>query len=135
MDLEKTQAVEALDQMEEVVGVDSAVVEELTGEDLVLEEAVGVEEEDSEGATGEDSAVVGVLETRLKETIMVEVLGEDPREDLAPKKREVLEEGALVRMTESLQDLVVVSIFILMYTFVKMIVEKSSVFNSEYGIH
>ena len=134
MDLEKTQAVGALDQMEEMVGVDSAVVEELTGEDLVLEEAVGVEEEDSEGATGEDSAVVGVLETRLKETIMVEVLGEDPREDLVPKKREVLEEGALVRMTESLQDLVVVSIFILMYTFVKMIVEKSSVLNSEYGI-
>lgn len=130
MDLEMTQAVEALDQMEEVVGVDSAVVEELTGEDLVLEEAVGVEEEDSEGATGEDSAVVGVLETKLKETIMVEVLGEDPREDLVPKKREVLEEGALVRMTESLQDLVVVSIFILMYTFVKMIVEKSSVLNS-----
>ena len=127
MDLEMTQAVEALDQMEEVVGVDSAVVEELTGEDLVLEEAVGV---DSEGATGEDSVVVGVLETRLKETIMVEVLGEDPWEDLAPKKREVLEEGALVRMTESLQDLVVVSIFILMYTFVKMIVEKSSVLNS-----
>ena len=134
MDLEMTQAVGALDQIEEVVGVDLAVVEGLTGEDLVLEEAVGVEEEDSEGATGEDSAVVGVLATRLKETIMVEVLGEDPREDLAAKKREVLEEGALVRMMESPQDLVVVSIFILMYTFVKMIVEKSSVLNSEYGI-
>ena len=134
MDLEMTQAVGALDQIEEVVGVDLAVVEGLTGEDLVLEEAVGVVEEDSEGATGEDSAVVGVLATRLKETIMVEVLGEDPREDLAAKKREVLEEGALVRMMESPQDLVVVSIFILMYTFVKMIVEKSSVLNSEYGI-